>query len=489
MGATGQGGRRWSANLTGRRSPTVRRRIVVSILLVVVFAVALFAVPLAFAATRLFREEAATKLAREASRAAGAVSDEALGGRARIELPPPLDPRTTLAVYDESGARLAGTGPAHADLPVAVARDGQEHELLAGGRLAVAVPIRVGRRDGAVLAAAPYGEVATRTWTAWAAMTLLALAVLGAAAALARRQAVRIATPLEGLTGAARALGTGDFTVRTPTTGLREVDEAGRALEATAERLGGLLDRERAFSADASHQIRTPLTALRLGLETALLDPDADHKQTINIALERIDRVEATVDELLARARDTLTPAGPVDLATVLEQGRAGRWADLAKHAGRPITVDTEAGLPLARASTSVVHHVLDVLVSNALQHGAGPVRIAARRAGTGLAIEVSDAGRGFAPDTLSAAFVRRHPDAHGHGIGLALARDLAEADGGRLVIARPGPEPTLSLILPRWTDPPTGSAADAPPPAGRPPGGQDARSDARDAGQAPRTP
>jgi signal transduction histidine kinase len=474
----------------------VRQRIGVSILLVAVLTVALFAVPLAFAATWLFREQAATRLAREASRAVGAVSDAELGGRAPITLPPPLDPRTTLAVYDGAGSRLAGNGPDHADLPVAVARDGQEHELVSGGQLAVAVPIRMGRQDGAVLAAAPYDGVVTRTRTAWAAMALLAFAVVGVAALLARRQAARIATPLERLTGAAHALGTGDFSVRARPSGLREVDEAGRALNATAERLGGLLERERAFSADASHQIRTPLTALRLGLENSLLDPNADPHLAITTALDRIDRIEATVEELLARARDTLTPAGPVDLATVLDEGRAGRWAALARHAGRPLAVDNERGLPPARASASVVHHVLDVLVSNALEHGAGPVRIAARRAGAGLAVEVSDAGPGFPPDTLRAAFVRRHPDARGHGIGLALARDLAEADGGRLVIAHPGPEPTLALILPRWSDTSTGSATEAlpAPGGGRPAGGRSARSGARDAGardagQAPRTP
>jgi signal transduction histidine kinase len=463
VGATEQGRERRSGHRRGTRSSTVRRRIGAAILLVAVLAVALFAVPLALAASRLFREEAATRLAREASRAAGAVSDEALGGRAPIELPPPLDARTMLAAYDESGARLAGDGPEHADLPVAVARDGQEHEQLVDGRLAVAVPIRVGRRDGAVLAAAPYDEVVARTRTAWAAMTVLALAVLAVAAVLAQRQAARIATPLEELTGAARALGTGNFTVRARPSGLREADEASRALEVTAQRLGGLLERERAFSADASHQIRTPLTALRLGLESALLDPASHHRTVLTTALERIDRVEATVDELLSRARDTLTPAGPVDLGAVLEQGRAGRWADLAGHAGRPLAVETEPGLPLARASGAVVHQVLDVLVSNALEHGAGPVRVTARRAGAGLAVEVSDTGPGFDTDALRSAFIRRHPEARGHGIGLALAQDLAEADGGRLIIRQPGPGPVVALILPSWTGTPPKDSRTAP--------------------------
>ena len=69
------------------------------------------------------------------------------------------------------------------------------------------------------------------------------------------------------------------------------------------------MERERAFAADASHQIRTPLTALRLGLERALLAPDADLTEAVQVALERIDRVESTVDELMARARDTPAPS------------------------------------------------------------------------------------------------------------------------------------------------------------------------------------
>jgi signal transduction histidine kinase len=86
-------------------------------------------------------------------------------------------------------------------------------------------------------------------------------------------------------------------------------------------------------------------------------------------------------------------------------------------------------------------------LVENALQHGAGPVAITVREAGDALAVDVADAGPGFAGDP-DAAFARREGD--GHGIGLALARSLVQAEGGRLLVTRAAPEPVLTLLLPR---------------------------------------
>src|SRR5438105_1399214 len=84
-----------------------------------------------------------------------------------------------------------------------------------------------------------------------------------------------------------RGLAPGDFTVRAERSGVREADTASQALEDTASQLGQLLERERAFSSDVSHQLRTPLTALMVGLESALTRPDADLRPALHDALSR----------------------------------------------------------------------------------------------------------------------------------------------------------------------------------------------------------
>jgi len=433
----------------------VRRAVGSAILLVAVLAVALFAVPLALAASHLYRDEAVGRLSAEASRAAGRLSGATLAaGAVPVRLPPPRHAGTLLALYTGNGDRVAGEGPAQSPLARAVAADGDEHEELSGGELAVAVPLHAGRQDVIVRAAMPYEDVLDKTWTTFGAMSLLGVAVLGFAALLAHREAGRIAAPLEALTRAAHALGAGDFRVRPVASRVYEAAAAGHALEVTARRLGSLLDRERSFTSDASHQIRTPLTALRLGLERALITPGADHAAAIGEALDRIDRVESTVDELLARVRDTLAPAEPTDLAAAVEQAAAERWRELARDGGRALRLRAEPGLPAAAASPAVLHQVLDVLVTNALEHGAGTVTVAVRSAVGGLAVDVSDEGPGFDEGSLAAAFHRSDPRARGTGIGLALARDLAQSVGGRLVVAGPGPRPVVTLLLHRWSDP-----------------------------------
>jgi uncharacterized protein (TIGR03382 family) len=335
---------------------------------------------------------------------------------------------------------------------VAVAADGAEHDELVGGELAVAVPVETGRQDLIVRAAVSYDSVLARTWATIGGMALLAVAVAALAALVARRRAARIAAPLEELTRAADALGAGDFTVRASGSGIYEAELAGRALERTARRLGALLDRERALTSDISHQIRTPLTALRLGLERAALNPDADPTPAIRTALDRIDRVEATVNELLSRARDALAPVEPIDITALVQRALDQRWQELAGD--RDVRIQPEPGLPAAAATGAVLHQVLDVLVGNALEHGAGAVTVSIRATAGAVAIEVADQGPGFDQDALATAFQRGNPRARGHGIGLALARDLTESIGGRLVVSQPGPGPVVTVLLTQWEPP-----------------------------------
>ena len=438
------------------RPVPVRRAVGSAIMLVAILAVTLFAVPLAVAAARLYEDEAFGRLSAEASRGAGYLSGDALRpGRppgAGYALPPVRHAGIRLAAYRSDGTRLIGSGPERSGLAVRVAADRDEEQDLAGGDLEVAVPVRADGQDVVVRAALPYSDVLDRTWLTFAVMAGLAVAVLAFSWALARRRAARIAAPLEEMTRAAHALGAGDFAIEPGPAAIYEAAEAGRALQATARRLGALLEQARSAAADASHQVRTPLTALRLGLERVLISPDADRDTAIREALQRAERVEATVTEVLARSRDPLAPVEPIDVGAVIVAARAGRWAELARARRRTLDLVVDPRLPAAAATAAVLNQVLDVLVSNALEHGAGTVTVAARTAGGGVAVDVRDEGGGFDPAVLDGAFRRRDPRARGNGIGLALARDLAESIGARLTVADPGPGPVVTLLLPQWS-------------------------------------
>ena len=334
-------------------------------------AVLLFAVPLAVAVSRLYRTEAVAELAREAERGLS-VLPAATGG-APIRLPTPVDPSVTLGLYDAAGRRVAGTGPQlDRDLVTAALR-GRQVDLVTAGRLVVALPVPLSEdTEPTVLrASAPAQRVTTRVREAWLLMAGLALGVLAVAATLAARQAARVVAPLRALTESARRLGRGDFSVRAVPTGLEEIDDVGTALEATARRLGAMVERERAFAADASHQIRTPLAGLRLRLEGALLDPASDPRLAIERALPALDRVESTVDDLLELRRDVGDPAEPLDLARALSDATA-EWGPRLALEGRSLVVEVAPALPVGVARVAAVRQVLDVLLDNAHRHGAG---------------------------------------------------------------------------------------------------------------------
>ena len=231
---------------------------------------------------------------------------------------------------------------------------------------------------------------------------------------------------------------------------VREVDAVADALDLTARRLDDLVTRERAFSADASHQLRTPLAALRLELETLQLQPG--HPAELTRAVRQIDRLEATIDTLLAVARDTVRGGADCDLAAALGEAE-DRWRGRLAAEGRRLAVRLPSGPVHARVGPGVVDEILDVLLDNATRHGQGTVTVTLGTvAPSWTRVEVTDEGPGF-PVPAESAFARRADPAGGHGIGLSLARSLAHAEGGRLSITREGPAPSSRCSSPRPPD------------------------------------
>jgi len=439
----------------------VRSRVLVSIVAAAAIAVLLFGVPLAIAVGRLYRSQERTRLDRAATRVVGAVP----AGGPRVGDPaelPRSDRAVRLALYDTGGHRVLGNGPAQGGAAVRRALTGHvmqdtEHDLLVA-----AVPVVDNENVvGVAVAATPIDVVEARTHTTWLVMGGLGLLALAVAAAVGHRQARRLATPVRALVATATRLGEGDFGARAARSGVPELDEAAMALDITAARVGELVERERAFSADASHQLRTPLTALRLTLEAALETPGADLKVSITRAVEEVDRLQATVEELLALARDAPRPVAPVDLSALAKEVDA-RWHGTLAAAGRPLRTSVEGDLPQVVASTSAIRHVIEILVDNAVVHGAGAVFLSMHTAAGGVAVEVSDEGQGIGSEAGD-VFARRSPSEQGHGIGLSLARSLATAEGGKLVLRHGGPHPRFALLLPvRGAANGNGAAADS---------------------------
>ena len=420
----------------------MRRRVVRAIVAVTAVALALFGLPLAVAVQRVYRDEEVIRLQRVATAATQSISEEP-GGADPAELP--RAGPTRLSLYGPDGRRVSGTGPARADAVTRQALAGRVSDASGSGTLIAAVPIaRRERVVGAVRAERSDTVVARRVWRTRAAMAAIALAVLALVWALSLLLARRLVRPIDALADAATRLGEGDFASRASASGVPELDAAARALNDTAQRLGTMVERERAFSADASHQLRTPLTALRLDLESG--QAAGATAADLDRALIEVDRLEDTISTLLAAARDAGAPDQRVDVARLLDEAREvwhGRFAADA----RPLRISIVGEPLVACATPGAVRQILEILLDNAHRHGSGAVTVSARAAHGAVVVEVGDEGAGV-PGDPDAVFARRSPAAVGHGVGLALARSLAAADGGRLVLKRPGPRPTFSLLL-----------------------------------------
>jgi signal transduction histidine kinase len=173
-------------------------------------------------------------------------------------------------------------------------------------------------------------------------------------------------------------------------------------------------------------------------------------------ALAEVDRLERTVEHLLALSRDRPTGENDIDLAATVRAAKE-RWAPVvsARHRVLQVTIDTNVAT--VRASATATAQVIDVLIDNALTHGAGTIQLNYRRTAGAVAVDVVDNGPGIGLDETEQIFRRRHGT--GHGIGLALARSLAGADGGRLLLTSNKP-PRFTLFVPTTARPGRGQAS-----------------------------
>jgi signal transduction histidine kinase len=290
-----------------------------------------------------------------------------------------------------------------------------------------------------------------RLTAALALIGALALAAVAVAVALAILQARRLTRPLEELASAADRLGLGDARPLGRRYGVAELDRLAEGLDGSARRITDLLSAERDFAADASHQLRTPLTALSMRLEEMIAaagDSDAVREEGA-AALAQTERLTEVVTQLLGRTRRA-SPGVPSLLAIddVIAQ-QVIEWDPAFRRANRKLEVAGEKGLS-AYISPGALSQVIATLLDNALVHGAGTVTIRTSRTPKSVVVEVRDEGKGVPHELVPRIFERNVSGRPGGtGLGLALARDVATADGANVVLVRPRPA-VFAVFLPR---------------------------------------
>ena len=286
-----------------------------------------------------------------------------------------------------------------------------------------------------------------------AVAVIAAVMVVAAALAawLAAVVAGRMARPVAELAEAAGRLAAGDPRPLGRRYGAPDLDQLADGLDSSARRLSSLLAADRELAVDASHQLRTPLTALSMRLEEMIAaadDPDVVREEG-SAALAQAERLADVVTQLLGPARRATASAAALTGIDEIVQQQVIEWEPAFRRAGRKLAVIGERGLQ-AHVTPGGLAQVLATLVDNALMHGGGTVTLQTSQNSRSVVIEVRDEGKGVPPELASRIFERSvsgRPE--GTGLGLALARTMAAADGGRVVLIKPKPA-TFAVFLPR---------------------------------------
>jgi signal transduction histidine kinase len=320
--------------------------------------------------------------------------------------------------------------PRPLDPPVQLARDKGAFFAEADGGRDLLVPVYTETGE-AILRVYVTDEELTGA-VAGARLTLLALglALLAVSVGLGLLLARTFLRPISELGATAEQLAGGDLSARVPASDIREIDNAGTALNRLASRVVELLGLEREEVADLAHRLRTPVAALRLDADSL---PDSDSTTRLRADVDRLDRM---VDEVIREARRPLREDIPssADLCSVARE-RTAFWVVLAEDQDRTLSLDIPPGpLPVA-AEARDLGDALDALIGNVFSHTDEGVafRVAVGAgAGPGAWLEVSDSGPGFS----SSAVVQRGLSVSGStGLGLDIARRLAERAGGSIEI------------------------------------------------------
>ncbi len=367
-------------------------------------------------------------------------------------------------VYDLTGRMVAGAGGATAhNLPVSAAavaaalRTANQVPIEGSGHLAVVTSVRAGTFGpplGVVVLSRSTDELNDRLRVLWAWLAAVAAVGLIAGTTIAIMLARWVGRPLSDLDAAAQRFGGGALDTRSQAeSGPPEVRRLASTFNTMAARLEALVHGTHAAMADVSHQLRTPLAALRLRLD--LLSQDADEATVSELAgaQDEIGRLSRLVDGLLAVARAESVVVEPMDIpVSEVIHDRAVAWRPVAEERGVELATQC-AGPAVARLGEGHLEQILDNLMANALEAvpAGGRVEVSAGPSGQGIRVTVADNGPGMSPQQQEAAFRRfASTTPGGAGLGLAIVHRLVTANGGAAALAdTPGGGLTVVLDLP----------------------------------------
>ncbi|MFE9029152.1 sensor histidine kinase [Streptomyces iakyrus] len=428
------------------------RQLVRSYVLLVAVAIALFTVPVAFTLTDQLRDDTRSSVLREADAMALLLGDGRPASCRALE--------EMARAYDDE-IQVTRTASCPADLPRPTADAALTKALKEGGsttdwgssfiwgpELEITVPARAAGTDrvvGAVRILYSTDEMTSRLWQIWGFRAVLAVLVLGVAALLGVAVARRLTRPLRQLNDMASKFSDGDLTARSPVTGPPETQTLARTLNQGAERLDTLIAAQRIFVADASHQLRTPLTALRLSLDNIADGVDDEFvREDVEQATAEVVRMSRLVSGLLvlARAEAKVTAAEPLPLMDIVRE-RLAVWRPAADERGVTIALrGSTDGRPSVLASSGHLDQMLDNVLSNALEVSpdGGTITVRVEPRGDVVGVSVLDEGPGMSDAEKSRAFDRFWrgqglTGKSGSGLGLAVVRQLATDDGGTVAL------------------------------------------------------
>jgi signal transduction histidine kinase len=440
----------------------VTRRIVLAVVGLIIGLLAVLAVPLGLLTAAQdradFRDQAVDTAASVANVAEERIGD-GVGAAGLARSVQELASRgDQVAVYDQAGRLITGTRgllSAAGLRAAATARVSRGQD--AGGRLLVTAPVRAdvgGATIGTVALARPTAPLDHRIVVIWTLIGAVSAGGLVAAGLVAVGLARWTGRPLTVLGTAAQYLGGGALETRARiSSGPPEVRRLAETFNAMAGRLQSLVHGHRSMMAEVSHQIRTPLTALRLRLELLAADSGEHARAELTAALDEVTRLSRLVNGMLAvaRAENVTGTAERIAVGQVVRD-RVAVWRPAAEERG--VTMDAVIAGPVgARAGAGQLEQILDNLLANALDvlPRGGAIKVFAGPVGSMARITVTDDGPGMNEEQKQAAFHRfagRTPG--GTGLGLAIVDRLAVSNGGSAGITdRPGGGLIVTVELP----------------------------------------